>query len=286
MLQPGYHLWMASYREQPPDKRLQSVVQSCWLLHDTAETAEPQRVVPDGHAELILNLGAPFEAFREGRWHRQPRTFLAGQIDGPLLLRPTGPAHIIGIRLQPHGAARLFGARMQETSGRFVRLDDLSPKFARDCERALDSPDPTAHIQAAIAPALRYSNDPAIESALQQIHAARGCVDIAGLARASGLSTRQFERRFLDRVGLPPKLFCRMQRFVHVFGRMSKPGGDWVQAALNCGYCDQSHLIRDCKVFSGTTPADLLAPDADLARHFYERFGMSHSSKTTAARLR
>jgi hypothetical protein len=43
-------------------------------------------------------------------------------------------------------------------------------------------------------------------------------------------------------------------------------------------------LIRDCKEFSGNTPAALLSKDADLARHFYLRFGMSHSSNLSQAK--
>jgi AraC-like DNA-binding protein len=53
-----------------------------------------------------------------------------------------------------------------------------------------------------------------------------------------------------------------------------------VDTAMACGYYDQSHLIRDCKIFTGGTPSLLLAEDADLARHFLRRFGVSHSYNT------
>jgi hypothetical protein len=44
---------MLSYRELPP--------------------SAPQRVIPDGHPELILTWNQPFESFQSGRWHRQLR---------------------------------------------------------------------------------------------------------------------------------------------------------------------------------------------------------------------
>jgi AraC-like DNA-binding protein len=56
-----------------------------------------------------------------------------------------------------------------------------------------------------------------------------------------------------------------------------------VDAAIDCGYYDRAHLIRDFKCFSGETPAALLAEDADLARHFLHRFGVSHSYNTVQA---
>lgn len=57
-----------------------------------------------------------------------------------------------------------------------------------------------------------------------------------------------------------------------------------MDTAISCGYYGQAHLIRDCKSLSGITPAILLAEDVDLARYFYRRFGMSHSSNTSGRR--
>jgi methylphosphotriester-DNA--protein-cysteine methyltransferase len=74
------------------------------------------------------------------------------------------------------------------------------------------------------------------------------------------MSTRQFERRFLTRVGLSPKLFCRIQRFSHVF-QVFEAGRNWAQAAVECGYYDQAHLVKNFREFSGDAPSQLLAGD-------------------------
>jgi AraC-like DNA-binding protein len=277
-----------SYREIPPHARLRPLIQSYWILEHSGEQATPQRVVPDGHPELILNMGQPFEVFREGQWQAQRRCFLAGQIDGPLLLRPGGRAHILGIRFHPEGAARLFNTPVDELTGQFAALSDLSPTLAEACGQALAGVEPDlAAIEAALFSAAERSRfaDAAISEGVRRITRHRGATNLSRLARELNLSLRQFERRFVAAVGLPPKLFCRMQRFVQVFRVMSEPNGNWVDAALACGYYDQSHLIRDCKRLAGETPAALLADDADLARHFLHRFGMSHSSKTTPVPL-
>ena len=93
--------------------------------------------------------------------------------------------------------------------------------------------------------------------------------------------SRQFERRFQTSVGLPPKLFCRIRRFRQIFELLEQESIDWVDAALAYGYYDQSHLIRDCRDLSGTTPAILFDENADLARHFYTRYRVSHSYNTS-----
>lgn len=73
-------------------------------------------------------------------------------------------------------------------------------------------------------------------------------------------------------VGIPPKLLSRMQRFQRVFAVLENAGAGWADAAVECGYYDQAHLIRDFPEFAGKAPAALLAEDTDLARHFVSHF--------------
>jgi len=270
------------YREIRPCTRLRPFINAFWLLEQDADDAAPQRVVPDGHSELILNLGQPFESFQDGKWRSQPHCFLAGQIDGPLMLRPKGPAKMLGVGFHPDGAAKILGQPMHELRGRFTPVEELTKTLSRKLDQALEAPDPVAAVEAALLSAEKTSRggDPLIAEAVRRIIVAKGSTDLAALAKDLGLSTRQLERRFGAAVGLPPKVFCRIQRFTNVFHFLGQPSLDWVGTAFACGYYDQAHLIRDCKSFSGTTPAVLLAEDADLARHFYQRFGMSHSSNT------
>lgn len=171
---------------------------------------------------------------------------------------------------------------MHELSGRFTPLEDLSRPLARDLNRALESREPIAAVEAALwsAKSAVHRCDGVVEQAVRRIMLERGASDLAALARELGVSTRQLQRRFLAGVGLRPKLFCRMQRFNNVFRVLSQQSCDWVETAIACGYYDQAHLIRDCKDLSGHTPAILLAEDGDLARHFLQRFGVSHSYNT------
>jgi AraC-like DNA-binding protein len=69
------------------------------------------------------------------------------------------------------------------------------------------------------------------------------------------LSARRFTRLFTLQVGLTPKLFARIQRFQHTLEATQGPAArDWTVVAHECGYFDQSHLIRECRELSGFTP--------------------------------
>jgi AraC-like DNA-binding protein len=270
------------YRDIRPSACLRRFVASFWILEHDGEDDAPQRIVPDGHSELILNWRQSFESFRLGEWHNQPQCFLAGQIDGPLLLKPRGPAKMLGISFQPDGAARVFPQPMHELSGRFTPVEDLSRRLSCNLDHVLESRDPIAAVECALLSMLNVSRsgDLLVEEAVRRITLAKGGSDLAALSQELGLSIRQLERRFHATVGLPPKLFCRIQRFNNVFRVLGQGGRDWVETAVDCGYYDQAHLIRDCKRLSGNTPRVLMAEDGDLARHFYRRFGVSHSYNT------
>ena len=128
-----------NYREIVPEGPASEFVERYWVLEsDVSEQGRVQRVVPDGTAQLILNFAQPFESCQNGEWRLQPRCFLAGQITGPLLLRPIGPARMLGVRFLAHGAGRMLGTPMPETTGRIVDLSDLFPALACGLDQISD----------------------------------------------------------------------------------------------------------------------------------------------------
>lgn len=75
------------------------------------------------------------------------------------------------------------------------------------------------------------------------------------LANEACLSSKQFERKFKERVGLNPKLFSRIVRFDKAFRLKNRqPELDWLTVAIECGYYDYQHLVKDYKEFTGSLP--------------------------------
>lgn len=95
-------------------------------------------------------------------------------------------------------------------------------------------------------------------------------VSLSKLAALANLCPRQFERKFVERTGVGPKLFARMARFNKVCKlKYMHPADDWLGIALACGYQDYPHLVRDCKAFANATPVnyflqDTKAPERDF----------------------
>ncbi len=74
-------------------------------------------------------------------------------------------------------------------------------------------------------------------------------------AKESCLSPRQFNRKFIERIGVSPKVFMRIVRFCSAFKMKNRfPEKDWLTIALHTGYHDYQHLVKDYKDFTGMTP--------------------------------
>jgi AraC-like DNA-binding protein len=82
-------------------------------------------------------------------------------------------------------------------------------------------------------------------------------LSIEWLARESCLSLRQYERKFIERMGVSPKYFNKVARFEHAFRMKNKsPHLDWLSIAIQCGYYDYQHLAKDYKDLTSQTPTD------------------------------
>jgi transcriptional regulator GlxA family with amidase domain len=77
------------------------------------------------------------------------------------------------------------------------------------------------------------------------------------------LSPRQFNRKFTERIGVGPKLYARLVRYHRAYlFKAAHPAISWPTVAMECGYTDYQHLVRDFRQFTGSTPNSWLREDA------------------------
>jgi len=81
---------------------------------------------------------------------------------------------------------------------------------------------------------------------------------IQSLYEDLALSPRALERRFLKMVGLPPKVFARIQRHQRAAQELasSETTPSLAMLAHDLAYADQAHFIRDFNALAGITPGD------------------------------
>ncbi|WP_135436926.1 helix-turn-helix domain-containing protein [Hymenobacter fodinae] len=83
------------------------------------------------------------------------------------------------------------------------------------------------------------------------------------LAHDACLSVSQVERRFVQQLGVGPKLYGRISRFSQAHAlKQVHPEWDWLHVAVACGYYDYQHLVKDFRQFGYATPPALLLAQA------------------------
>ena len=261
------------YREFPPPSPLAGLVRCAWTLRDddgsanatAAADAPAHPALPDGSPELIFNFGAPFEQITAGRdVVRQPTAFLVGQITRPMVVRPTGRVDLLAVRFESHGASILH-TNMQELTDRWAAVETLIggelPAIASRLAAAATPGERWQRLSECLLAHARRSPtpDPRVAAAVNEIRRTHGGIGLDAMARALGVAPRTLQRLFARQVGVSPKMLARMVRFQRVFGAWRDDPGSLARVAAECGYFDQSHMVRDFRDFAGAPPAGLLA---------------------------
>ncbi|MDL2306031.1 helix-turn-helix domain-containing protein [Bacteroides sp. OttesenSCG-928-D19] len=254
---------MEDFRIIQPSPLLVPYVKHYWLLKTACDSPTLARTVPMGMMNLIFHRGNRLFSIHDNELH--PRAFLSGQEKTFADLEYTGQVNMISIVFRSVGAKAFFNLPMNKINNLRVTAGDLEDKELTALEQSLTSTENDKLCILLIEQFLlkRLSrlaeyNLKRIETAIQLIDA--GQTDISLLANTACLSTKQFQRVFSEHVGANPKEFSRTIRFQKALHTLeTRPQISLTTLAYDCGYFDQSHMIKDFKALSGYTPSEYLA---------------------------
>ena len=216
----------------------------------------------DGHASLVFNLGLTLVA--DGLWQRDSGGCygrVIGAVSRADQVSAECPA-MIGVYFHAAQVPSFTLVPAYELTDRIVALADLWGRAASELSVQLAEMDEAARVDCLESVLLRrIGNGPSSSSAVNvpdltaSVVQWRGRVTTEHLANKAGVSRQQLARLFRDRLGISPKLYCRLARFQSglAYAGLGK-GVDWAQVALELGYTDQSHMIAEFREFSGLTP--------------------------------
>ena len=266
------------YERAEPSKRLQLFVKEYWIIENENSVPEPIKIIPDGYPEIIFHYRDPYRINLMGDWEKQDKSLFAGQITKHFFLKNTGQTGMIGIKLWPTAPFELTGNSMDEFTDNVVPMSQL---FG-------DTFDPLARqLQAEISPGNRtnlvdetllkfiaskaFVREEISAKAVQKILKRNGVMRVEELAESLDVSRRHLERQFKKVVGLTPKYYSRIIRFNRIFEIMKEGSESWIHIALDSGYCDQSHFIKEFKAFAGEEPTSYGFDDKTIANFFLKK---------------
>ena len=253
-----------------PPPPLADSVKAIWCARGSkAEFDAPEPIVPDGCVEIILNLGDRFINADTGTL--QPRDLLAGQMTRPVVALPTGDVDLIGVRFKTGRAGAALRIPMWQLQDQLIAASDAIPgvdRLADDLRNVAES-ERLAHLGRTLAASLHDADGRSmhgVDEALEIIDRTRGSIAIEALARRVGITRRHLERQFREFVGLRAKHVARIARIHAALDLLQRqPAMSGADIAAECGYSDQSHLVRECQELAGQTPQRLKTTERSLA---------------------
>lgn len=93
-----------------------------------------------------------------------------------------------------------------------------------------------------------------VATAVEQMHFMHGKLKIQQLCLNLNISVDAFEKRFRKTAGTSPKQYCSIIRMRHAIDIMSAQTCALPDVIHQLGYFDQTHFIKDFKLFTGLTP--------------------------------
>jgi AraC-like DNA-binding protein len=256
------------YVSHSPAGPLGNFVERFWQISDVPPHFK-ERIVPSGTLELVINLHEDeFRIYRLQQLEECKRfsgAMVSGTYTGSFVIDAHQQASVMGVHFRPGGAFPFLGAAVSELADTHVDLETLWGSAARRLrERLCAAREPAERFRLLEEALTAHLFNPmehhyAVLFALNVFVRADSDSSVRDVAKMVGLSKRRFIQVFAREVGLTPKLFCRLRRFQRAFRSLRQARlPDWSRLATECGYCDQSHFIRDFRNFSGLQPTEYL----------------------------
>lgn len=243
-----------------PCVRLRPFIRYYWTLN-TNENLDAL-TFPIGCPQLIFH--------RRGRFYipelaaEQARFSISGQVNFPARMQSSGDIETIVVVFYPHAIGSMFNIPVSSFYNQEIDGYSLGDKrlnaLADEVLNADDSIEAICKIEEWLLARLEESafhNFKRVGASLKHLFL-DNAISVENMARLACLSRKQFERVFFKAVGMNPKEYSSVVRFQKSLRLMQDGNHDFAGIAYTCGYSDQSHFIRECRRYSGVTPAELL----------------------------
>lgn len=243
-----------------PSKSLQPFIRYYWILN-TSEDLDTL-TFPIGCPQLIFHRRARF--YIPELQSDQARFSISGQVNFPARVQSTGNVETIVVVFYPHAVGTMFNIPVSVFYNHEIDGYSLGDKrlniLADDVFNADDSREAVRMIDGWLLSRLEESaiyNFNRVGASLRHLFLDNS-ISVESMAQHACLSRKQFERVFFSAVGMKPKEYSSVVRFQKSLWFMQNEARDFADIAYSCGYADQSHFIRECRRYSGITPAGLL----------------------------
>jgi len=254
----------------PPDP-LKAYVRYFWTLEGRPGDGAQKSftVMCNGLPGLVFQQ-AP-EVFTGFEGEQLPQLFVFGQAKKYGQLHAGGNFNNIGVCFEPTALKAVFGIDANGLTDKNICISDLAKTHLT--EQLLNSSSVQQRI-GHISAFIQQRTQGYAEPDKRPVYAAAALMQgkkLQHVLHELNLSERSLERIFLSHVGITPILYARICRFQSSLSLLQQGKvNSLTRLAHALGYFDQSHFIRDFKLFSGVSPGIYLRKATELMPGFPE----------------
>lgn len=232
-----------------PSPALAGVVQHFWIVRWDLRGLEPHRpeTLPHPNVHLVLEHG---------------RTRIQGVHTGRFTRVLEGEGCVFGVKFRPGGFRPFFGKSVSLLRNRSAAICDVFGAEAASLEDEILAHRDDSRMVEVAEQFLRMRLppcDPEVERVGEIVDAIavdRDIIKVEQVMERWHLGKRMLQRLFNAYVGVGPKWVINRYRLHEAIERLDGDvPADWTQLALELGYFDQAHFIRDFKALVGRSPA-------------------------------
>ena len=258
------------YQEFQPHPALRPIVECYWSVR--GKSSDFWTVYPDAAMDILFNFGSYIETRNEssfaetatedksGRELSKNSAFVIGNMFVPIQSSSAGETDLFGIRFHASGLGRIIRVPLAEFNDASLPLQSvykLSPEVEQ--LRPLGLQERVNMLDRWLLKRITFSSSKpeAWEYCLNAIVAKSGNVNVYDLSRDVGISQKQMERKFIEKVGPTPKQFAQLLRFRKLREYLEKRQNEsLMNVAFDFDFTDHAHLTKFFRKFAGITPTE------------------------------
>lgn len=246
------------HQEFDPPEELRDSIKCFWYNNrESGILPTSFEVVPDGYAEIIFHFGNSCSIAHDGGLLPLPSPFLIGLLHQPIVFHTKNRLEIIGIRCFPWTVFDLLGLPPGKDGLRvFEHPITQLQSLLSQCIEAGQIEEAIVHLtQYFLDLKAQTTSHPVLLKAGAAILEGKGTMPVTEVAAMAHATLRTLERKFKQSSGYTVKDVSSLLRFEQVRNHLwHDPNCNLASLAHELGYTDQSHLSREFKRYSGSTP--------------------------------
>jgi AraC-like DNA-binding protein len=234
-----------NYKEYFPSFSLSEYVACYWILNTQGKVNNvPHRILPDACIDLIFDFTANV-------------SFISGIANETANLLLDGTIKTMGIRFLPKAIPFILRSNASEFLNNGYETGYVVKSLQQMADKVLNSADSSQALKIIPDELEIFFKDFKVNDRFLKIleHSlyCKGCSNVRELAAHHEISEKQVTRYFKEYIGLSTKEFLKIVRFQNLLSLIKNRKNNILQHALELGYYDQSHLLKDLNKYFGST---------------------------------